>query len=88
MRVLLGRLLRRDAGRGCDELIVVIFLGAQGGPPRRLFFDFGRFVLNRAVAKASRRDRAEWPVLLEILERDTMKPGPPGHLGVACQNRT
>jgi hypothetical protein len=53
MRVLLGRLLRRDAGRGCDELLVVIFPGSTGrwpidfgGPPKR-FFDFGRFALDQ-----------------------------------------
>jgi hypothetical protein len=47
MRVLLGRLLRRDAGRGCDKLFVVIFPGSTGRSTEAAFFDFGRFVLNR-----------------------------------------
>jgi len=29
MRVSLSRLLRRDAGRSCDALLVVIFAGAE-----------------------------------------------------------
>jgi hypothetical protein len=88
MRVLLGRLLRRDAGRGCDELLVVIFPGSTGRSTEAAFFDFRPVRTQPAVAKASRRHRAEWPVLPGIVESDTMKPEPPGHLGVACQNRT
>jgi hypothetical protein len=87
MRVLLGRLLRRDAGRGCDELIVVIFLGAQGGPPRRLFLiSAGSYSTGCRAGEPPLPSRVA--VLPRILESDTMKPGPPGHLGVACQNRT
>jgi len=38
MRVLLGRLLRRGAGRGCDELLVVIFPGSTGRSSEAAFF--------------------------------------------------